>query len=121
MPGKDPEGADGGARRRSGSASWPRVLSGLTALARQVGVEVRIEPFALAMAGKGGLCRIEGRRVILVDEKLGVVEQIAIVGEALGRVLPKSTPVPPDLVPYLRTGRRRVARLLRLRPLARGR
>ncbi|MBX3203291.1 MAG: hypothetical protein KF850_39945 [Labilithrix sp.] len=120
MPGDVPEGG-GGEGRAPPAASWTAILGGLKALAAEAGVEVRIEPFALAMAGKGGLCRIEGRRVILVDEKLGLVEQIGVLGEALGRLLPRERTVAPELVPYLRTGHGRVGRLLRPRPLARGR
>ena len=103
------------------SSSWQAVLTGLRGLAHQLGIEVRIEAFELKMAGKGGLCRLRGRRIILVDEKLGVVEQVGVVGEALGRVVPEGAAVPLDLLPYLRTGHRKVLPLLRPRPLARGR
>ncbi|MBX3258694.1 MAG: hypothetical protein KIS78_10655 [Labilithrix sp.] len=120
MPGDVPEGG-GGEGRTPPSSPWAAVLVGLKALAVEAGVEVRIEPFASAMAGKGGLCRIKGRRVILVDEKLGVVEQIGVLGEALGRLLPRERAVPSELLPYLRTGHGKVGRLLRPRPLARGR
>lgn len=120
MPGDVPEGG-GGEGRAPPASAWAAILLGLKALAAEAGVDVRIEPFALAMAGKGGLCRIKGRRVILVDAKLGVVEQIGVLGEALGRLVPTGRSVPPELVPYLHTGHGRVGRLLRPRPLARGR
>ncbi len=103
------------------SSSSAGILTGLRELAHQLGIEVRIEPFELKMAGKGGLCRLRGRRIILVDEKLGVVEQVGVVGEALGRVVPRDAAVPLALLPYLRTGHRKVLPLLRPRPLARGR
>lgn len=97
------------------------VFSALTELATSLGIEVRVEPFELKMAGKGGLCRIQKRRVILVDAKLSMLEQVGVVGEALGRALPKGARLPEALVPYLRTGHGKVGRLLRPRPLARGR
>lgn len=97
------------------------VLGALHVLAGTAGIEVRIEPFELAMSGKGGLCRIEARRVILVDARLSLLEQVGVVGEALGRALPRGSRVHAELVPYLRTGHAKVNRLLRPRPLARGR
>ena len=107
---------------RSGrSSELEGVLAGLIELAAGAGIEVRIEPFELKMAGKGGLCRIKRRTVILVDAKLSLLEQLGVVGEALGRALPKSTRVADGLVPYLKTGHGKVRALVRPRPLARGR
>lgn len=108
------------------------VFAALEALATEAGIEVRTEPFTLQMAGKGGLCRIKSRRVILVDARLSLLEQVGVVGEALGRALSQASRgsqeaksqgarVPEQLVPYLRTGHAKVGRLLRPRPLARGR
>lgn len=97
-----------------------RVLSELEELAREAQILVRIEPFALTMSGKGGLCRIDERRVILVDAKLSVLDQVGVVGEALGRALPRGVRVPERLAPYLETGHGKVRPLLRPRPLARG-
>ncbi|MDF2694557.1 MAG: hypothetical protein K0S65_2940 [Labilithrix sp.] len=96
------------------------VLTALLELAGAVGIEVRIEPFDLKMAGKGGLCRIRKQRVILVDAGLGLLDQVGVIGEALGRVIPKEN-VPLRLLPYLRTGHGRVPNPSRLRPLARSR
>ncbi len=95
------------------------VLAGLTELASRMGVEVRIEPFELRIAGKGGLCRIAGRPVVLVDAALPVVDQVGVLGEALGALRPTFVPMP--LRPYLRTGHGPVRALLRLRPLAQAR
>ena len=97
------------------------ILADLVALATAVGIDVRIEPFELKMAGKGGLCRINEHRVILVDAKLSVLEQAGVIGEALGPVVPDHVAVPSALRPYLRTGHAKVGRLVRPRPLARGR
>jgi hypothetical protein len=44
---------------------------------------------------------------------------VGVLGEALGRVVPKSLSVPLPLAPYLKTGHGKVGRLLRPRPLAR--
>lgn len=116
MVGDRPKGLETGV-----APALANVLADLQELARKVGVEVRIEPFELKMAGQGGLCRINKRRVILVDAKLPLLEQVGIIAEALGRVLPKSVVVPLSLTPYLKTGHAKVGRLARPRPLARGR
>ena len=108
----------------AGPSELEGVFAELLPLANAAGIEVRVEPFTLQMAGKGGLCRIEKRRVILVDARLSLLEQLGVVGEALGRALSqgaRGTRVPERLVPYLRTGHAKVGRLLRPRPLARGR
>lgn len=97
-----------------------RVFQGLRDLADRLGIAVRVEPFALRMTGKGGVCKIGGRFVVLIDEKLPVVEQVGVLGEALGKVVPAGFEVASDLRPYLRTGHANVTELLRPRPLARG-
>lgn len=89
----------------------------LSAVAAEAGVEVRIERFELALAGKGGLCRLEGRRLILVDAKLGVLEQAGVIGEALAEVDLRNVQVPTGLGSYVRTGHAEVTSLRRLRPL----
>lgn len=94
-------------------------MDALAAVAAQAGVEVRIERFELAIAGKGGLCRIEGRRVILVDAKLGILEQAGVIGEALAEIDLGDIEVPPGAAAYLGTGHGEVKALTRPRPLVR--
>ncbi len=110
-----------GDRRRSQTD----VMNELLALAQTAGIEVRLEPFELKMVGKGGLCRIGGRPVILVDEKLGPLDRIGVVGMALGRAIPEKSAlrasVDDALLPYLRTGHSRIRPLVRPKPLARAR
>jgi hypothetical protein len=99
-------------------------VKALAELASQLGVEVRIEPFELRLVGKGGLCRIDGRPVVLIDESLAALEQAGVLGEALGGLLSRERPallVPPELRSYLRSGHAPVAPLLRPRPIARAR
>jgi hypothetical protein len=95
------------------------VVRALTAVAAQAGVEVRVERFHLTLAGSGGLCRIEGQHVILVDAKLGVLEQAGIIGEALAQVDLSDIDIPGPIGAYIRTGHGEVHPLMRLRPLAR--
>lgn len=95
------------------------VLVALIELAGRLGVRVRIEPFELRVAGRGGLCRVDGRAMILVDAKLAKVDQVGVVGEALGALRPLD--VPASLRSYLERGHGRVRALVALRPLARAR
>ena len=94
-------------------------MRALSAVAARAGVEVRIEPFQLALTGKGGLCRIEGRLVILVDARLGVLEQAGVLGEALGEIDLDGVEVPAEVAPYVGTGHAQVKALVKLRPLVR--
>jgi hypothetical protein len=94
-------------------------IRALSEVAARAGVEVRIEPFALALSGKGGLCRIEGRLVVLVDAKLSVLEQAGVIGEALAEVDLGDVEIPRDVCAYVRTGHGEVKALVRPRPLVR--
>ena len=108
--------------RYFGYPSWvgpDEVMHALTAVAVQAGVEVRIEPFQLALSGKGGLCRIEGRLVILVDAKLALLEQAGVIGEALGEIDLEGIDVPAAAAAYLGTGHGEVKPLIKPRPLHR--
>jgi hypothetical protein len=89
----------------------------LSAVAAEAGVEVRVERFELALAGKGGLCRVEGRRIILVDAKLALLDQAGVIGEALAEVDLGNVRVPQEVGAYVRTGHAEVKSLLELRPL----
>jgi hypothetical protein len=94
-------------------------IRALVEVAARAGVEIRIEPFALALSGKGGLCRIEGRPVVLVDAKLSVLEQAGVIGVALGEVDLGDAVVPAAVSAYLRTGHGEIKPLVRPRPLVR--
>lgn len=61
-----------------------RVLAELEALAARLGVEVRREPFGKGlMEGRGGLCWVKGRALVVMDEKLPVAERIGVLAAAL--------------------------------------
>lgn len=91
----------------------------LSALAATAGIEVRVERFEHPLAGKGGLCRIEGVLAILVDAKLGALEQAGVIGLALNELDLEGIEVPPELAPYLATGHAEVKPIVRPRPLVR--
>lgn len=63
-----------------------RLLDELLAVARKLDLRVRIEPLRTATGRAGGLCRIRGQTVVLLDELAGPVEQAAALAEALGEL-----------------------------------
>jgi hypothetical protein len=61
-----------------------RVLAELEALAARLGVEVRREPFAKGvLEGRGGLCWVKGKALVVMDEKLPLTERIGVLAGAL--------------------------------------
>jgi hypothetical protein len=98
-----------------------QAVRALSKVAAEAGVDVRIERFDLVIAGKGGLCRIDGQPVVLVDAKLGALEQAGVIGEALAGVDLRKVELPRAVLAYVRTGHGEVRALLRPRPLARAR
>jgi hypothetical protein len=94
------------------------IVRSLANVAEGAGVEVRIERFDHPLAGKGGLCRVEGVLVVLVDAKLGALEQAGVIGQALAE-LDLENDVPIALRSYVRTGHGEVKALVRPRPLVR--
>lgn len=55
------------------------LLEHLKNLAAQLGIEVRCR----AMDTPGGLCRVRGRRLILVNESLSAADKVELVASAL--------------------------------------
>lgn len=63
-----------------------QLFAALVEVAKRLGIEVRVEPFGLDMIrGRGGLCRIGGKPVIVVDERAPLVDRIAVVSTVLAR------------------------------------
>ena len=62
------------------------ILSELEKLALRIGVTVRFEPFKTRSerpAAKGGLCRLRGTPLIVIDTALPLMDKIGILSEAL--------------------------------------
>ena len=62
------------------------ILSELEKLALRIGVTVRFEPFksrSERAAAKGGLCRLRGTPLIVIDTALPLMDKIGILSEAL--------------------------------------
>lgn len=63
-----------------------RLLEDLTKVAQQLGIEVRSHVLRGFHASHGGLCRIHGRQVVLLNSKASVIERGTALAEALSQV-----------------------------------
>jgi hypothetical protein len=63
-----------------------RMLEDLTKVAQQLGIEVRSHVLRGFHASHGGLCRINGRKVVLLNSKASVIERGTALAEALAQV-----------------------------------
>jgi hypothetical protein len=76
-----------------------RLFEELTLAAERVGIAVRLEPFDAAIpervGGRGGLCTVRGRRVILVDARAPLPDRIATIAASLAAVDLEGVFVPP--------------------------
>jgi hypothetical protein len=81
------------------------ILTELEKLALRLGVPVRFELFDLRMAGKGGLCRLRGQPLILVDAGLPLLDKIGVLSEALASFDLEAIYVPPVLRARLESNR----------------
>jgi hypothetical protein len=60
-------------------------LSQLEALADKLGIPLRYDIVRDDLTGPGGLCRIEGEYVLIIDAKATVREKVQILIEAIRR------------------------------------
>jgi len=72
-----------------------RLLSELEGVAARLGIEVRVEPLGDDLGTRGGLCRIRGRPIILIDASLPIGERIVVLAQALSAFDVGSIYVPP--------------------------
>jgi hypothetical protein len=86
------------------------VLGELVALAARLGVAVRAEAFGKGvMQGRGGLCFVDGKPLVVMDERLTVPERIAVLAGALARFDVDGVSVPPpvrDVIEAARKGKK---------------
>ena len=85
-----------------------RVLSELEALAERLGVPVRAEPFSKGvLEGRGGLCWVDGKALVVMDEKLPVPDRIVVIAAALAELNLDTSQVPLFLLQTLESSRRK--------------
>src|SRR5713101_7889384 len=62
-----------------------RLFDELVTVARMLGAEVRLESFSTQVTPGGGLCRLSGRALILIDREAPVSLRIDALARALSR------------------------------------
>jgi len=92
------------------------LVSSLEALAARLGVPVRYETMERGIS-RGGLCRLRGKAMILVDERLAPRERVAVLAQALGSFDLDGIYLPPLVRATIRAHGK--VRILEPRPLAR--
>ena len=60
-----------------------RLFEELLGAAEKLGVEVRVEPFETGGTSAGGICKLHGRRLILLDAATSVPERAAALASVL--------------------------------------
>lgn len=88
-----------------------RVLAELQALAGRLGVDVRAEPFERGiLERRGGLCWLDGRPLVVMDDKLPVTDRIVVLARALGHFDLDGQTLPPPVrerIDSARAGKKR--------------
>ncbi len=91
----------------------PDILRALEALAARIGVAVRSEQFDLSVIeGRGGLCRLRGEPVVVMDARLPIIDKIGVLAAALAAFDLEAIYVPPLLRASINRRRRGNARAL---------
>jgi len=89
------------------------ILRALEALAARIGVAVRSEQFDLSVIeGRGGLCRLRGEPVVVMDARLPVLDKIGVLAAALSAFDLEAIYVPPLLRASINRRRRGSGRTL---------
>lgn len=60
-----------------------RLLQELVDVASKLGVDVRVEPLKAGHFGSGGLCRLRGKSLVLLDSKSTLVDRVLTLADAL--------------------------------------
>ena len=63
-----------------------RLFAELVAVARQLDVEVRLEPFSMTATSAGGFCRLGGRALILIDQRASLLTRVEVLVRALAQL-----------------------------------
>lgn len=108
---------------RYGSMTPRALLRTLSSLARRVGVDVREEELSPLARARGGICRVNGKTIVVVDPHGSHFERACMVAKALSTADLSGISLPPDLETFIRLGPKppRVIPREKLRPLAKAR
>jgi hypothetical protein len=61
------------------------MMDELIGVARKLGIEVRTQPIRIPSRSFGGLCRLRGRQVLLLDQRSSVADRVGTIAEALSQ------------------------------------
>jgi hypothetical protein len=84
-----------------------RLLDELLSAARRLGIEVRVEPFHGGIRSPGGLCRLRGRILVLIDQRLGVFDRTRTLADALSEFDVESVYLTPQARRFIEAARAR--------------
>jgi hypothetical protein len=57
----------------------------LIGVARKIGIDVRVQPIRIPNRSFGGLCRLRGRQVLVLDQRSSFVDRVGTIAEALSQ------------------------------------
>jgi hypothetical protein len=73
-----------------------RLYDALLSVALKLGVEIRVERLLVDSQRAGGLCRLRGRQLVLLDDRSSTVERSAALAEALSELDLEGIYMPPE-------------------------
>jgi len=73
------------------------MLRELERLARRMGVEVRFEELDPRASRRGGVCKLRGSALVLIDSRAATLDKVGVLCEALSRFDVEAVYVPPLL------------------------
>jgi len=74
-----------------------QMLRELERLARRMGLEVRFEAFDARASRRGGLCRLRGAPLVLIDAHATTIDKVGVLCEAIARFDVEVLYIPPLL------------------------
>jgi hypothetical protein len=86
-----------------------RLLDELLTVAKRLGIEVRVEPFRGGIRSSGGLCRLRGRALVLIDQRLGAFDRSRALADALSELDVDGVYLTPQARRLIETARQRQA------------
>jgi hypothetical protein len=84
-----------------------RLLDEFLSVAMRLGIEVRVQPFHGGIRSSGGLCRLRGRVLVLIDQRLGVFERTRTLADALSELDVEGVYLTPQARSFIEAARAR--------------
>jgi len=89
-----------------------RALAGLVAVAARLGIEVKSTALRGTRPSAGGLCRINGKSVVLLNSKASPIDRGLALAEALASLNLELGELDPEVARYLELRKKRKPQLL---------